>query len=106
MSDILEVKGYLTITAKDGYEAIDIVKKQKIDITLLDIMMPRINGFETYKEIKKLSPLTMVILMAAYAVEDIINEALDEGVFSCMMKPLEMDALFSYIERASKVHNI
>jgi len=98
LSDILEVTGYEVTIANDGYQALEVAKEKKIDISLIDIKMPGINGVETFKEMKKFSPDTYVIMMTAYAVEDLIEEAIQEGVNTILYKPLNIEEILDSIE--------
>ena len=100
LSDILELKGYKVLTANDGFQALDIIRITPVDLILMDIKMPVMNGVETYKQIKKISPVTPVIMLTAYALEELIQESLQEGAFACLKKPLDFDKLFTTIENA------
>ena len=100
LSDILELKGYKVLTANDGFQALDIIRVTPVDLILMDIKMPVMNGVETYKKIKKISPVTPVIMLTAYALEELIQESLQEGAFACLKKPLDFDKLFTTIEKA------
>jgi DNA-binding NtrC family response regulator len=102
MAGILELEGHDVITAGNGYEAIEHVKTGSFDIAFLDIKMPGINGVETFKEIKKLSPETVVIMMTAFAVKDLIREAISEGAYACISKPFDMDRIIETIQEVSK----
>lgn len=102
MKDILEVKDYEVEVVYDGFSAIEIVKQKKFDIILLDIKMPIMNGLETYKKIKKITPDTKVFMITAYAVEDLIKEALKEGAFGVLRKPIDFNKLFDLIEKSLK----
>lgn len=97
---ILDKKGYETIMAKDGVEAIKIVRDKSFDIILMDIKMPLMNGVETYKKIKKISPDSIVFMMTAYAVEELVQDALVEGAYGILYKPLEIDRMIELIEEA------
>jgi len=98
LSDIMEVKGYDAAIALDGYEAIQKVKEVAFDVILMDIKMPGINGVETFKEIKRVRPETAVVMMTAYAVEDLIGEALREGAYGVLYKPFEMERMIGLLE--------
>jgi two-component system response regulator HydG len=98
LSDIMEVKGYDAAIATDGYEAIQKVKEVAFDVILMDIKMPGINGVETFKEIKRVRPDTAVVMMTAYAVEDLIGEALREGAYGVLYKPFEMERMIGLLE--------
>jgi len=100
LSDILELKGYSVLTANDGFEALDVIKASPVDLILMDIKMPVMNGVETYKKIKRITPDTPVIMLTAFALEELIQESLQEGAFACLKKPLDFDELFATIEHA------
>ena len=97
LSLILKKKGYVAVTVKDGNEALEKVKNIFFDIIIMDIIMPQMNGVETYKKIKKINPGSIVFLMTAYAVEELIRQALEEGVYGILHKPLDIDKLLVLI---------
>ena len=81
MSLILKKQGFTVLTAHNGLDAIHQIEEGvKVDIIFMDIKMPEINGVETFKRLKKIVPNATVIMMTAYAVEDLVQEALEEGV--------------------------
>jgi DNA-binding NtrC family response regulator len=100
VSDILELKGYKVRIANDGFEALEIIKTSTVDLILMDIKMPVMNGVETFKKIKSINPEVPVIMLTAYALEELIQESLQEGAFACLKKPLDFDELFITIEQA------
>jgi two-component system, NtrC family, response regulator HydG len=100
LGDILELKGYNVLFAVDGFQALDIIKATPVDLILMDIKMPVMNGVETFKQIKTINPTTPVIMITAFALEELIQESLREGAFACLRKPLDFDELFSTIENA------
>src|SRR3990167_2518865 len=81
LADILEAKGYEVESENSGEAAIAKVKEKSFDVILMDIKMPVMNGVEAFKKIKKISPRTAVIMVTAYSLENLINEALREGAF-------------------------
>ena len=98
-TDILEHKGFSVATAEDGFQAIERVKEQGFDIIFMDIKMPGINGVQTFREIKKINPKASVIMMTAYSVEDLVKEAIEEGAYTVIYKPFDMDKVIRTIER-------
>lgn len=100
LKDILETKGYSVDSVHSGKDAILKVKEGDIDIILMDIKMPVMNGVEAFKEIKKINPKVVVIMMTAYSVEDLIKEALAAGAFGVIRKPLDVDKLLEHLELA------
>jgi len=99
--DILEMKDYAVSTAYDGFQALKLVEGDSFDMVLMDVKMPVMDGVETYKKVKEIAPETPVIMVTAFAVEDLIREALREGAFGSLKKPLDFDKLFELIEKAA-----
>lgn len=100
VTDIMELKGYEVVSAYDGFRALELVKRNGFALVLMDIKMPVMSGVETFKKVKEIAPDTPVIMVTAYAVEDLIREALREGAFGSLKKPLDFDQLFKLVERA------
>lgn len=102
MAFILQRKGYDVTIAQDGPEAISLVEKNPYDIIFMDIKMPIMNGVEAYKRIKKIRPEVKVMMMTAYAVEDLVQEALQEGAHGIIYKPLDIEKVLGVIEKAKE----
>ncbi len=102
LSDILEAKGLQVEVAHDGYEAVEKAKAKMFDIILMDIKMPNMNGVESYKEIKRIRPQNVVVLMTAYAAQDLVAEALREGVYGVWYKPVEINKIVELIDNTPK----
>lgn len=98
MSFVLERKGYAVTTSKDGPEAIERVKERSFDVVFMDIKMPFMDGVEAYKKIKKIRPQAAVVMMTAYSVEDLVQEALREGAYGIIYKPLDIEKVVALIE--------
>ncbi len=100
ITDVLEIEGYETVEAYDGFDALEMVKEDVIDLVLMDIRMPKMSGVETFRRLKKVSPKIPVIMMTAFIVEDLVRLSLQEGAFGAFQKPLDLKRLFFSIERA------
>jgi len=98
--DILEMKGHQVQTAPDGFKALELAKQTSFDLVIMDVKMPAMNGVQTFKKIRRMAPQTPVIMVTAYAVEELVKEALREGAFGFMKKPLDFEQLFTEIENA------
>jgi len=101
-ADVLDAKGYHVSAANDGFAALELVKKAPFDIALMDIRMPGMNGVETYRRIKEVRPRIKAIMMTAYSVEDLVEEAMQEGVCKVLDKPIDLDGLMALIEALAK----
>jgi PAS domain S-box-containing protein len=93
--DILITLGYKTYTATSGREALDIysANKDDIDLVILDMIMPGMNGSETYKRLKTIDPDVKVILSTGYSASDQAQEILDNGCQALIQKPFRVDVL-------------
>ncbi len=100
VADILELEDYTITTAYDGFKAIELVKQNGFDLILMDVKMPVMDGLETFRKIKELMPFIPVIMVTAYAVEELVREALREGAFGFLPKPLDFDRLLALIGQA------
>lgn len=98
LSDIFLMKGYESAIANSGEAALNKVKDNHFDVILMDIKLPGINGVETAKKIKLMNPKIVVIMMTAYAAEDLVQDALKEGVCGIVYKPLDIDKTINMIE--------
>ena len=105
MAGILEMENHRVFIAADGLEAIEKARQHDIEIAFLDVKMPGINGVETFKEIKKLRPAIVVIIMTAFAINDLIQEAIQEGAYACISKPFDPGQLITMIETIGKGKN-
>lgn len=99
--EILESSGYTVIEAKDGQEGIDSFRENigKIDLVLLDVMMPRKSGKDVYDTINKLDPLVKTLFMTGYASETLVKAGFDEMEKNCLFKPIETATLLSEIRK-------
>ena len=101
LTDILKVKGHEVESVHNGFDAINAVKTDDFTLILLDIKMPVMNGVETYKRLKQTVPQIQVIMITAFALEDLIRDALREGAYGIFRKPIDFNMLFESIDRAS-----
>lgn len=85
-----------------GPKAIKRVWEMTFETILMDINMSLMDGVETYQRIKKIRPESAVVMMTAYAVEDLIQEALKEGAYGIVYKPLDIEKVVSLIEEVRK----
>ena len=100
--DILESKGYKVTTAKDGYEAIELVNRGEFNIIFIDVKMAGINGVKTFEGVRKLRPDVPVVMVTGYSVEELVKEAIDKGAYACIYKPLDMEKIMRIIKEVKK----
>jgi DNA-binding NtrC family response regulator len=98
---ILKRRGFCVETAGNGISAVDKFKEQTFDVTLMDIVMPEMNGVEAFKKMKEVQPGAPVILMTAYSDEELLQTAKEEGVRKIIHKPIKIDQLIEIITDAA-----
>ena len=100
IQDALRTSGANLIWARVGQEAIDIVESgKKIDIILMDMKMPIMDGFETTREIKKINSNISVIAQTAYAQPREKTKCLEAGCEEYISKPIITRQLYKVISR-------
>ena len=99
LSGELTSSGYEVATAADGDEGIEQVKSQKFDLVLLDIKMPKVDGFEVLKFIKKERPGVKVIMLTGFADLKNAIESKRYGAEDFVSKPYDLVDLLTTIER-------
>jgi len=97
---ILDHKGYAVETASSGPQALEKVRERPFNAILLDIKMPVMNGVETHRRIKEIRPDALVVMMTAYAVGDLVQQAIDDGAYGVLYKPLDIDRVLEIVEQA------
>ena len=98
MKAILEAKGYKVGTADNGIKAVSIAKQRHFDIAIIDIVMPEMNGVDTYLKLQKISPDTAIIMITGYGKEHpLVEKAIDEGIQQLLHKPVDLDYLMKII---------
>ena len=99
----LTVRNIETITAFSGEECLEKLKANKtLDVIILDVKMPGMDGIETLKEIKTASPLIEVIMLTGHASIELAIDGMKLGAYDFLMKPCEIEELVSKVTEAAK----
>jgi len=102
ISDFLRSAGFNTVTAEDGRKALDIIESgEKIDIAIIDIMMPEINGWELTREIRKNYNFPIIMLSARSQEFDMLT-GFESGVDEYVTKPFSPAVLVKRVEALLK----
>lgn len=100
LSDILTDCGYDVVTAHEGRTAIELVKRRTFDLALLDFKMPGMDGLTLYREIKRLQPSTVAMIVTAYASRGTEDAAHGAGTWKILAKPVDFGQLLPLVEEA------
>ena len=93
--ELLEVLGHEVLTARDGKEAVEVYKKKgdKIDLVLMDMVMPNMGGGEAYDRMKEINPRVRVLLSSGYSIDGEAREILARGCNGFIQKPYAIKEL-------------
>lgn len=94
---ILSSKGHTVLQAKNGQECLEILRREAVDVCLLDIVMPVMDGVETLRRIREEKPELRVIMLSAMARESIVRQALQSGADAFVVKPFHEECLIERI---------
>ncbi|MGB7575489.1 MAG: sigma-54 dependent transcriptional regulator [Thermodesulfobacteriota bacterium] len=95
-----KIEGYRVDTAGNGMEALKKLQEDVWDIVLVDIKMPGMDGMELQRQIKKIDNTMIVIIITAYATVDTAVEAMKEGAYDYLSKPIDPDKLSILVRNA------
>jgi len=100
LSDSLSLEGYRVLTAYNGRRALQMVKKERPDLALLDIKMPGMNGIEVLRGIKRVKKETAVIMLTAFGTLETARRAMKLGAYDYVTKPVDHSLLKSLVKEA------
>ncbi len=93
-------KGYEIYEATDGEQALKQIKKINFDLALVDIRMPRMDGFILMKHIKQIRPYLTVIVITAYGSSRVVHKAIEMGAYDYFNKPVDLNEIRIVVDRA------
>ena len=101
---LLEKLGYRILTAANGPAALDIFRRNpaEIDLVILDMIMPEMNGTETYKRLKQIDPGVRVLLCSGYSVDGVASDILRQSTDGFIQKPFDIKNLSFKVHEALK----
>jgi len=100
LSERLEIRDYDVTTSFSGEDAVDKIKHYLFDVVILDVAMPGLSGIETLHEIKRIKPLTEVIMLTGHATVESAIDGMKFGAFDFLIKPCETEVLVAKINNA------
>lgn len=99
LADVIRMHGHEVVVANNGEQAIRIFKEQDFDIAFMDVMMPGMNGVESFLEIRKIKPDAKVIMMTGYSVPQLLSHAIENGAYGVLQKPVTVDQVMESLAR-------
>jgi CheY-like chemotaxis protein len=101
---LLERTGAILITAIDGREAVKAFQPGKVDLVILDIRLPELDGFQVLRHIRSRDPAIPVIGQSAYAMVDDIKKAMEAKFTDYLTKPINQAQLYALLTRHLSPH--
>ncbi|HEV8245492.1 MAG TPA: response regulator, partial [Polyangiaceae bacterium] len=96
----LEVEGYQVVEAVDGGQALALIREQRFDLVISDVVMPVANGVEVLEYLKLESPETPLVLISAFVSETMVSRAVSRGLYTMLYKPVGMGDVLRIVDRA------
>jgi DNA-binding NtrC family response regulator len=96
----LEVRDFEVTTAFNGADALERLEREDVDLVVLDLQMPGVDGISVLRSIKDLKPLVEVIMLTGHATVETAIEGMKLGAFDFLIKPTETEELVEKINRA------
>ncbi len=98
---VLEREGYQVVSAESGKDCLDALKKQKVDLILLDIMMPKMSGWEVLKKVKKDYPKVKVVFLTVVKInEKMLADLIKDGLTDYIQKPCSNVEMVARVKKA------
>jgi CheY-like chemotaxis protein len=100
LRDVFEPRGFRTLLAGDGEEAVDIVRREAVHLVLFDMHMPRLTGLEAIRRVKLFRPVLPCILISAQLDETITKAALEVNAYRVLPKPIGLRTITDVVAQA------
>ncbi len=100
-SDMMRTMGYTVITASDGSTAVNLYREnhQRIDLVMLDMVMPDMSGSDVFDEIKKINPQAKVLLSSGYSLNGQASRIMERGCDGFIQKPFTLDEISTLLRQ-------
>lgn len=99
LADVMDLGGWQTSSAANGVEAVLKVMDGGIDAVIMDIRMPKLDGVNALRIMKRIQPDLPVIMLTGQAGQGDMYESTRLGAFTCLMKPVEIDKLIETVRK-------
>ena len=106
LADLLGEEGYLVETVHDGPSAVERYRAGSFDLTITDLMMPRMRGTELVRQLREIDAHALVLLITAFGSIESAVEAMHAGAFHYVTKPFRTDEILIQVTRALEQHSL
>lgn len=106
MKEVLEANQFTVFTAKDGEEAFEVLVNEHIDLAIVDIMMPRLDGYEFTKELRAFNQEMPVLMVSAKQLPEDRKKGFVSGIDDYMTKPIDTEELMLHVKALLRRYRI
>lgn len=104
ISEVLNIAGFEVQTASDGLEALNLIRKARFDLILLDVNLPKIDGFQVLTKVRESAPTQPIIMLSARTDKDDVTQGLRLGADDYVRKPFSVEELVLRVQNRLR-HN-
>ena len=97
LAELFDLEGHEAMVVHSGEAAIAAHMAQYFDLAFMDVMMPGLNGVDSFLQIRKMRPQAKVFMMTGYSVEELLKQAIDQGALGVLNKPLDSAAILAMV---------
>ena len=106
MKEVLEANQYTVFTAENGEQAFEVLVSEHIDLAIVDVMMPKLNGYEFTKELRQYNQELPVLMVSAKQLPEDRKQGFMVGIDDFMSKPIDTDELLLHIKALLRRYKI
>jgi two-component system nitrogen regulation response regulator NtrX len=106
LQDVLGDEGHQVVTVEDGFQALEILEKEAVDLVILDVWLPNMGGIDVLKRVRKGWPDIEVVIISGHANINMAVQAVKIGAFDFLEKPLSLDKTITVVENALKLEEL
>ncbi len=97
LAELFEMEGHQSMVVHSGEAAVAAHMAENFDLAFMDVMMPGLNGVESFLQIRKMRPQAKVFMMTGYSVEELLKQAIDQGALGVLSKPMDVEAILTMV---------
>lgn len=98
--EVMMREGFEVDTAANGEEALQMVRERDFDLVVMDVKMPKMDGLEALREMKRIRPDLIVVMVTAFGTSQVALDAIRQGAYDYFNKPFELDEMRIVVRRA------
>lgn len=106
LSKVLKKENYTVFSADNALDGLELLKKELIDVVLLDVKLPKMNGLDALSKMMAMDPDLLVIMMTGMTEATPAIEAMKKGAYDYLMKPFELDEMKLVVQKALEIHQM